>query len=141
MLDRGLLLIAGAGPQEQDIRAEAGPRVRLLGSREDVPALLNAADGFVLSSVIEGLPLALLEAAAAGRPCVATDAGGVGETGIGLLVQQSSLADGMRRVMEMTAEERDALGAAGRTRVLERYSLGPVVTQWEALYRKLAHSM
>ena len=140
-LDRGLLLIAGAGPQEEELRALAGPRVRLLGSRDDIPALLNAADGFVLSSVVEGLPLVLLEAAATGLPCVATNAGGVSETGVGLVVEESGLAEGMLHTMQMSAEDRRALGAAGRQRVLERYSMDAVVTQWETLYRTLARSI
>ncbi len=53
--------------------------VTLLGMRHDVPALLNAADVFVLSSDIEGMPLVIGEALASGCAVVATDAAGVAE--------------------------------------------------------------
>ena len=54
-------------------------RVRFLGRRGDVPALLAAADALVLPSSIEGLPLVVLESMAAGRPVVATSVGGTPE--------------------------------------------------------------
>ena len=79
---QGVLLIAGEGPEEAALRAlarELEANVRFLGLRADVPELMNAANGFLLSSVVEGLPMALLEAASSALPCVATDAGGVGE--------------------------------------------------------------
>ena len=77
-----VLLIAGEGPQEAGLRAlarELAVDARFLGRVDDMPALMNAADALVLSSVVEGLPMALLEAAASGLPAVATDAGGVRE--------------------------------------------------------------
>lgn len=70
------LLIAGEGPLRQELAslAEAlgiAERVRLLGLRDDVPdLLLNVADAFVMPSLHEGLPVALLEAQAAGLPCL-----------------------------------------------------------------------
>lgn len=50
-----------------------GPRIRYLGGRDDVPSLLLAADAFLFPSVREGLPGALVEACAAGLPCLASD--------------------------------------------------------------------
>jgi glycosyltransferase involved in cell wall biosynthesis len=131
-LDHGTLLIAGSGPDEERLRAAAGPRVRFLGRRDDMPAVMTAADGFVLSSIVEGLPLVLLEAAACGLPCVATDAGGVRETGVAEVVAAGELGDAMRRVMSGQAS------AHGRERVLAEYSLDRTVERWEALYRELA---
>src|SRR5713226_10712 len=72
-----VLLVVGVGSLEREMRQRAAtlgiaPRVRFLGSRRDVPALLNGADAFVLSSSFEGLPLVLLEASASGLPLVVT---------------------------------------------------------------------
>jgi glycosyltransferase involved in cell wall biosynthesis len=75
-----LLVIAGDGPLagQLEIQAQAlGVDVRFLGVRNDVPALLAAADVFALPSRWEGQPLILQEALRAGRPIVATDVGGV----------------------------------------------------------------
>jgi len=78
------LVLVGTGPRERDLRnlvADQGlaDRVTFVGSRDDVAALLPAFDVFALSSRFEGLPIALLEAMAAGRACVATPVGGVPE--------------------------------------------------------------
>jgi glycosyltransferase involved in cell wall biosynthesis len=137
-LGRGVLVIAGAGPDEAALRAAAGPNVRFLGTRTDIPELMRSADGFVMSSLVEGLPMVLLEAAATGLPCVATDAGGIRETGIGIVT--ADLAGAMRQVMEMPPEARRQMGEAGRRIVVERYSIEVVVSQWEALYRTLLRS-
>jgi glycosyltransferase involved in cell wall biosynthesis len=71
------LAIAGSGPDREALRAQAerlgiGGRVHLLGQRSDVPALLAAADVFVLSSRSDSMANAMLEAMAAGTPVVAT---------------------------------------------------------------------
>lgn len=80
------VVVAGAGPPDRigRLRAHArdsgaGDRLHLLGHRRDVPALLAAADVFVLPSRADSLPNALLEAMAAGCPAVMTDVGGVRE--------------------------------------------------------------
>jgi glycosyltransferase involved in cell wall biosynthesis len=136
-----VLLLAGAGPEESSLRAIAGPNVRFLGERRDVAALMNAADGFVLSSVVEGLPLALLEAGASGLPSVATDAGGVRETGLALVTEPEALGDRLQQVMSMNAQEREETGRAVRLLVEKGYSHGVVTEQWESLYRTLTASM
>ena len=75
-----LLIIAGEGPLEAELRrqaADAGVSVRFLGPRGDVPALLAAADVVVVPSTWEGQPLIVQEALRAGRPLVATRVGGI----------------------------------------------------------------
>src|SRR5690554_3011365 len=98
--------------------------VELLGLREDVPALLAAADVFVLSSAHEGLPNVVMEALAAGLPVVATDVGGVRELveeGIsGFVVPPSdseALAKGMADMMALDTRRRDEMGEAGRRHI------------------------
>lgn len=78
------VVLVGSGPLEDDLRAQVrreglASRVLFTGSRDDVQRLLPAFDVFVLSSLHEGLPIALLEAMAAGLPVVATHVGGVPE--------------------------------------------------------------
>jgi glycosyltransferase involved in cell wall biosynthesis len=75
------LVVAGEGPRLEALRGRAGElgvagRVHWLGQRADVPAVLSAADLFVLSSRSEGMSVAMLEAMAARRPVVSTDVGG-----------------------------------------------------------------
>ena len=75
-----VLALAGAGPLDQMLRAEAdagGLRMRFLGQRGDVPALLAAADVVVVPSRWEGQPLIVQEALRAGRPLVASRTGGI----------------------------------------------------------------
>jgi glycosyltransferase involved in cell wall biosynthesis len=106
-----LFAIAGDGPLRADLTelaAELGipHQVKLLGSRTDIPELLAASDLFVLSSLTEGLPMALLEAMAAGRAVVSTDVGGIraalDDGRCGLLVppdDASWLADALLRLL------------------------------------------
>ena len=72
------LLLVGDGERRKscESRAEAlgiYKRVSFLGQRDDIPALLSAADAFLLPSLHEGLPLTLIEAQCAGLPCLASD--------------------------------------------------------------------
>ncbi len=140
------LLIAGDGPLEEELRSlvrELAIDARFLGHRGDMPGLMNAADGLALSSVVEGLPMALLEAAASGLPAVATDAGGAreiivdGETGfIARIRDAGALGAAMRRLMEMPANARQAMSEAAR-RQAGRFTIESVVSRWEELYREL----
>ena len=134
------LLIAGSGPDEERLRRSAPANVHFLGQRNDLPDLLRRADGFVMSSRVEGMPVALLEASASGLPCVATDVGGVREIGVPFVVPPQdpvSLARAMKEVTAMGCEERRALGEKARQRALERFSWTVVLDQWEALYHEL----
>lgn len=70
------LYLVGDGPEAEQLRARAtacAAPVVFLGARADVPRLMHAADVFLFPSIIEGMPLALLEAMAMGLPCVCSD--------------------------------------------------------------------
>jgi glycosyltransferase involved in cell wall biosynthesis len=135
----GLLLIAGEGPDDAELRAAAPPNVRFLGARDDVPDLMRSADAFVMSSLVEGLSVALLEAAASGLPAVATDAGGVREVLPARFVvppgDVAALRAEMLRIMEMPRDERIEIGAALRALAASRFDIESALTQWEELYR------
>jgi glycosyltransferase involved in cell wall biosynthesis len=136
----GVLFIAGTGPLEPELRS-MGTDARFLGPREDIPELMNACDGLLLSSVVEGLPMVLLEAAASGLPVVATDVGGVREVVLdqrtGFLVPSGdpdALAAAMSRLAGLSVDARRQMGQAARDLALERFDLGVVTAQWEQLY-------
>ena len=141
------LAIAGEGSLRSEAEALAASvgvasAVRFLGLRTDVPALMAAADAYVMSSAWEGLPLVLLEAAAAGLPVVTTEAGGTAEVlGSRRLVvptrAPAALAEAMSAVHVMPAADRAALGLQNRERVEAAYGLDAVVTRWEGVYRRL----
>lgn len=116
--------------------------VRWLGLRRDLPALLDAADGFVLSSAWEGMPLVLAEAMAMEKPAVATNVGGVQELlgRAGRLVpphQPPALAQAMLACMNDPAEARQAQGRAARQRIVTHFNLATRAAAWESLYRSL----
>jgi glycosyltransferase involved in cell wall biosynthesis len=144
---QGLLLIAGEGPDEPELRVLAGQlhaNVRFLGLRADVPKLMNASNGFLLSSTVEGLPVSLLEAAASALPCVATDVGGVGEIVLddrtGYLVPSGdpeAFAAAMFRLAAMTPHARREMGQAAREHAVARFDMEAVAAQWEGLYEEL----
>ena len=143
------LMIAGDGPLRPAMEVLAQDlglkdRVRFLGIRHDIPELMNAADGYVMSSAWEGMANVLLEAGATGLPIVATDVGGNrevvqdGETG--LLVppkNPKALAGAMLCLMDLSGDERWQMGEAGRRYIQAKYSLDRVTDMWEKLYGNL----
>jgi glycosyltransferase involved in cell wall biosynthesis len=143
---RALLVIVGRGSlqaEAEGITNELGLRqaVHFLGVRHDVPAVLSAADGYVMSSAWEGMPMVLLEAAAAGLPIVATAVGGNGEVvrdgESGFLVparDAEALAGAMLRLMALPAEQRREMGERGRDHVRANYGLHRVAERWEQVY-------
>ena len=143
------LVIAGSGPCERDLRqlsANLGleSRVRFLGFEQNVLRWMQAADGFVLSSRWEGLPMVLLEAAACAVPIVATDVPGTREVVVkgctGWLATAGDpalLAESMIRLMHTPVEQRQIMGRQARQHVLDHFSLEAALDRWEALYRQL----
>lgn len=140
------LVIAGEGEERERLAAEAAPdgdSVVLLSRRHDVADLLSVCDCYVLPSLREGLGLALIEAMALGRPCVATRAGAIPEVitdGIdGLLVpsaQPDALAIAIGRILaDRTLAER--LSVAARAAARERFDIDRTAAEYAALYREI----
>ncbi len=137
-----MFVLAGEGPKRAELEARVaqlglGDRVRFLGRREDVPALLAACDVFCLPSLYEGSSLAVLEAMAAGIPVVSSAIGGTEELiedgRSGLLVapgDAKALAAALRRVLG-DADLRRELATKARERVdqgLKREQMADRVT-------------
>jgi glycosyltransferase involved in cell wall biosynthesis len=113
---------------EQVIAAGLSSRVHLLGSRRDVPELLSASNSFVLPSLWEGLPVALVEAMACGLPVIATAVSGTSQVMVsgatGWLVPPGDtprLAEAMAELLR-DPERAAAMGATARKRVTAWFS-------------------
>lgn len=142
--------IAGSGPERVSIEMEVRNlglenHVRFLGWCSDLQPIFAGWDIFVQPSLQEGFGLATLEAMAAGLPVVATEVGGLPEIvengKTGWLVppkDPAALADRLRALL-LNPQERRAMGAAGRTRVLEHFSARQMVTRISDLYDSLLH--
>ena len=131
------------GSLETQVRA-AGieGNVHFLGNRSDVPAILSASDVFVLPSLWEGLPMALIEAMASGLPVIATLVSGsqqVVEQGrSGILVPPGEVAPLRQAIEDLLADPEWArlLGKAARQRVEEAYSARRQAEEHLSLYRR-----
>ena len=114
--------------------------VSFLGMRSDIPALLNAADVYVLSSAWEGLPLVVGESMACEKVVVATNCGGVREVlgDCGFLVPAGDpglLAAGLSQALKLDRAQALALGVRARARVVDHYSLKIAVAKWNEIYK------
>lgn len=114
-----------------------------LGYRKDTVNLLKLMDIFVLSSLDEGLPMAMLEAMAAGLPIVVTRVGGIPQVVIndhnGLVVDKGNpqqLADALAGFLQ-SSDKRKQIGANARKTILGKYSLDKMTEKHIALYNSL----
>jgi glycosyltransferase involved in cell wall biosynthesis len=139
-------VIAGEGSQEAALRAqisgsELGDAVKLIGFRTDALALMNAADIFVLPSPNEPFGLVLIEAMSLGKPVIATRAGGpleiVADGETGLLVAPSAAEELGRAILSLVrdADLRRRMGAAGRVRFLENFTVERMTNATIAAYK------
>ncbi len=142
------LVIAGEGPLHAEFRSLAlalglRGRVSFPGFQSDVRRWMQAADGFVLCSSWEGLPIALLEAGACELPAVITDIPGSREVlpepprAAVPVGDADALAAAMSAVMSLPCEERREFASRTRISICARFSLDTVLTQWENLYSAL----
>jgi glycosyltransferase involved in cell wall biosynthesis len=141
------LLIVGDGSCRADLERLAqtlglADAVAFLGYVADTSAVVAAADVAILASDNEGTPVALIEAAAAGRPAVATAVGGVPEVvtpATGVLVapgDHDALAQGLSRLAG-DAGLRAQMGARAQAHVTRSFSIERLLRDVEALYDEL----
>ncbi len=138
------LYIIGDGSERQAAEAQAaeaglGDSVVFCGWQSDIPAWVSAADFVALSSDNEGTPLAIIEAAAAGRPAVATAVGGVADVvadeRTGLLApvdDEAAFTDALLRLVD-DEELRLRLGGAAPASA-ERFGVERLVDDLERIY-------
>jgi glycosyltransferase involved in cell wall biosynthesis len=141
-----IFLLAGDGPLRPDLEGEArqlgiGDAVRFLGTRSDVPYLLRLADLFILPSVSEGMPVALLEAMMVGLPVIASQVEGVdeivqdGQNGLTVpLADPKALSQAILR-LALDAEMRQRLGAQAKSSVESRFTLEAMCDRYLELFQ------
>jgi glycosyltransferase involved in cell wall biosynthesis len=151
LVPEAVFVVAGDGPERAALEARAcdlglSRQVIWLGYREDIADLLACSDLFVLPSLFEGLPVALLEAMAAGRPVVASAIGGIDEVIVhnwtGLLVPPAdslALAGAIRAVLADPALAQ-RLALAGQAHVSQEFSVERMLTQLASSYVELIRS-
>ena len=152
--DRGVdavLCMVGDGPDRDRLEQLArdlgiARQCFFTGYQSEIAGYYRLFDAFVLPSVNEGTPVSAIEALASGTPVVANRVGGVpdvvrdGEDGF--LVEAGDVEGAARRLADLAADPalRARLGASGRARVLERYSVARLVDDVDRLYRALLES-
>jgi len=142
------LLIVGDGPMMPDLRkqaaaSKAADRIHFAGFQPDPELYLGLLDVFVMTSRMEGMPLAILEAAASGTPVIASKVGGVGEVsnnGRSVYLydynDMDALLVGLRR-LAFEVEFREQIAQSGREHMLARYSSERMARDYQAHYEEL----
>jgi sugar transferase (PEP-CTERM/EpsH1 system associated) len=143
--ERFRVVIAGEGPLRGALEAQidrlgVSDCVQLLGHRGDVERFFAALDVYVLCSRSEGMPNTILEAMATGVPVVSTQVGGADELVVegqtGLLVppvRPDLLAEGIGRLVG-DVDLRTSMGAAGKARATQAFSLAAMVAGYRDVY-------
>ncbi len=146
-IQNSILLFVGDGELKADLERYAVKKdmenhVRFLGARSDIPELLSVFDTFVLSSDREGLPVALLEAMAAGVPVIATAVGGIPEVindgWNGYLVPPGSADRLADKIMELLRNEEDRryISKNAYMTIKENYTIEKTTQRIEKIYKQ-----
>ncbi len=142
------LLIVGEGPERESLvwladTLDVSGQVHFSGFQEDVAGILKSCQAFALPSRWEGMPNALLEALAAGLPCIATDVEGVRE----LLPDESGIVvapgDGLALRLAVEQVRHQILGTApmeAQDAVLKSHTWTSIATEYESLFTECLHS-
>ena len=143
------LVIIGTGPLESKLRHQTRKlgieeSVYFTGYRNDITRCIHGLDCFVLSSIAEGMPRVIIEAMAAGVPCISTDVGGIPEVinspDVGVITRSRdsvSLADSMRKIAGLPKQKREVLIDNARCRIKKYYSHEVVREKLRLLYSRL----
>ena len=141
------LHVAGDGPLRSRIESSIAElnlkqKVVLHGAVREVPVFLKQLDIFVMTSVNEGLPVAVLEAMAAGLPIISTRVGGIQEAAIeGLNARFAKRGDAAGLAHEMTqmalCPDLAGIGAHGRRLVMERFQIERTWKEYEELFNRI----
>ena len=148
-LPNSYLLLVGDGPERQALEKHSlqlgiSKNVRFLGFKNDNDVInyLSIFNLYVMSSLIEGISLALLEAMAVSRPVVATNVGGNSEVIIedetGILVppkDPEKMAQAIIKILQ-NPDLAKKMGEAGRQMVEEKFTLDGMVHEYESIYEK-----
>ena len=143
-----MFIIAGSGPLQEKLTGlirdhDLNHEFKLLGFRPDIADVIGALDIAVLTSSQEGLPLALLEVMAAGKPVVVTEVGGMAEvvqTGrTGWLVPPHNPAAVAQALLHLLEHKEQALawGRAGQELVQQKFSRAAMAARTAELYSQL----
>lgn len=142
------LVIVGEGPlrgalerQIEDLKMEE--HILLTGLRNDVPDILNSASIFVMPSLWEGIPIALLEAMYFRLPCIVTRVGGVEEIikdGVDGVLVAAADEPALTRKIESLLKDKplcDSLGERARGKVRDSFTIGRTMREIERIYLAL----
>ena len=143
-----VFVVAGDGPERADLTRQirsAGLEdvVFLLGERDDISHLLARSSLFVLPSLFEGLPSAIIEAMGAGLAVVATRVAGIPELVVenetGWMVPPASPPALAEAILRALSTDLAAVGEAGRKRALRYFSAAAMGRDFEELYGELGN--
>ena len=141
-------LIIGDGPLRRELEdmvsaLQLRNKVIFAGLQKDIPDILAAVDIFVLPSLTEGLPMAMLEAMAAGRPLIASRVGAIPkiiENGVnGLLVEPGNSDDLRKAIIELLRDPKraDMFSKAGLELIANKFSSKRMAEDYKQVYRQV----
>jgi glycosyltransferase involved in cell wall biosynthesis len=149
--NKAKLLIAGEGPMRGELEQlvkelNLNNVVSFLGTYKQVKELLITSDVFVLPSLSEGMPGALLEAAALEKPCVASDLESIreivenGESG--LLVMPGSPQDIAQAVIWLVCNKKKSheMGRNARDNIMNNFLIDKTIKKLESVYTQILGS-
>ena len=142
------LVLAGDGPERKNLEDLANKLnisafVKFLGRRDDIPAIMNTFDVFVLPSFREGLSNTILEAMSSGLPAVVSNVGGNPEIVVdhetGRLFETNNSIELSNILAELSNNQdmTNRMASSARKHILDNYSLATMVDNYQVIYEQL----